>query len=160
MNWINRNIIWLSLVSFIIPIGLYWLQFRCAGISQDPENWAQFGDYIGGVYSVLVTILAIYLARNLTLKDEVASKRRDAIDDIFQQIAKIEQCKDANSKTNAVNKLLKLVHIHELHLSDSICNDIVRLADYYIGRIAGTVVEDIVLENCTKDKLRKVYHGK
>lgn len=67
MNWINKNILWLSLVVFIIPIGIYWLQFRTAGMSNDPEKWAQFGDYVGGVYSVLVTILAIYLARNLTL---------------------------------------------------------------------------------------------
>ena len=159
MNWINRNILWLSLVVFIIPIGIYWLKFRTAGMSNDPENWAEFGDFVGGVYSVLVTILAIYLARNLTLKDEAVSKRRDAIDDIFQQIAKIEQCADVNSKTYAVNKLIRLVHIHELQLSDSICYDIERLADYYLERIEGNVAEDIVLVSCTKDKLKKAYYG-
>lgn len=159
MNWINKNILWLSLVVFIIPIGIYWLQFRTAEMSNDPEKWAQFGDYVGGVYSVLVTILAIYLARNLTLKDEVVSKRRDAIDEIFQQIAKIEQCADVNSKTNAVNKLMRLVHIHELLLPDSICVDIERLADYYLERIGGTIAENIVLENCTKEKLKKAYYG-
>lgn len=159
MNWINKNIVWLSLVVFIIPIGCYLLQFCTAGISNDPENWAQFGDYVGGIYSVLVTILAIYLARNLTLKDEVASKRRDAVDDIYQQIAKIEQCVDDNSRTQAVNKLIRLVHVHQLHLSDSICTDIERLANYYLQRIDGTIAEDIILENCTKEKLKKAYYG-
>lgn len=99
------------------------------------------------------------MARNLTLKDEVVSKRRDAIDEIFQQIAKIEQCADVNSKTNAVNKLMRLVHIHEFLLSDSICVDIERLADYYLERIGGTIAENIVLENCTKEKLKKAFYG-
>lgn len=159
MKWIEKNILWLSIIALLIPVGVYLFHFYGAGISDNPENWAQFGDYIGGTYSVLITILAIYLARNLSLKDEVASKKRDAIDDIFQQIAKIEQCSDAHTQTQAVNKLLRLIHLHQLHVSDIICEEVERLADYYLERIAGTAVENHELEEGVKNKLMKAYYG-
>lgn len=159
MKWIEKHILVLSILALLVPIGVYFLRFCGAGISGDPENWAQFGDYIGGTYSVLITILAIYLARNLSLKDEVASKRRNAIDEIFQQIAKIEQCSEARTQTQAVNKLIRLIHLHQLHVSDSLCEIVERLADYYLERIAGTTVENLELEKGVKDKLMKAYYG-
>lgn len=139
--------------------GGYLFKFYGAGISDDPERWAQFGDYIGGTYSVLITILAIYLARNLSLKDEVASKRRKAIDDIFQQIAKIEQCSEVRPKTQAINKLIRLIHLHQLHVSDNICDEVEKLADYYLERIGGTTVENHELEEGIKNMLKKTYYG-
>lgn len=159
IKWIEKNILWVSIVALLIPVGVYLLRFGRAGISGDPENWAQFGDYIGGTYSVLITILAIYLARNLSLKDEVASKRREAIDDIFRQIAKIEQCTEVNAKTQAINKLIRLIHLHQLHVSDNLCDDVERLADYYLERIGGTSVENQEFEEGIKNKLKKAYYG-
>lgn len=159
MKWIEKNILGFSIVALLIPIGGYLYKFYGAGISDDPEKWAQFGDYIGGIYSVLITILAIYLARNLSLKDEVASKRREAIDDLFLQITKIEQCSEVNAKTQAINKLIRLVHLHQLHVSDGLCDDVERLADYYLERIGGTAVENQELVEGIKNKLKKAYYG-
>lgn len=59
----------LSLVILASPVLLYIRQFGRLGISNDPQDWAVFGDYIGGVYTVLVTFFAIYLTRNLEKRD-------------------------------------------------------------------------------------------
>ena len=61
---------WLVLgcILLFIPLSFYIYTFGSNGISGDTEKWAQFGDYIGGTYSVLLSVLVIYIARKLTKK--------------------------------------------------------------------------------------------
>lgn len=53
-----------------IPLITYILNFANYKISDDPEKWAFFGDYIGGVYSVVLTCILTYLMYQLNKKDE------------------------------------------------------------------------------------------
>lgn len=152
---------WLVLgcILLFIPLSFYIYTFGSNGISGDTEKWAQFGDYIGGTYSVLLSVLVIYIARKLTKKDEKVNKEKNAVDLIFQQILKIERCVDFHQKTQAVNKLMRMIDTHQLHISDEIRTCIENLGDYYLARINGCIDEDLVYENSVKNKLKKAYYG-
>ena len=51
-----------------IPLITYILNFANYEISDDPENGHFFGDYIGGVYSVVLTCILTYLMYQLNKK--------------------------------------------------------------------------------------------
>ena len=53
----------------IAPILVYSCQFRNLEISDSPGDWGTFGDYVGGVYTVIVVILAVILSRVLEKED-------------------------------------------------------------------------------------------
>lgn len=142
-----------------IPLIFYIYTFASNGISDDTEKWAQFGDYIGGTYSVLLSVLMIYIARKLTKKDEKVNKEKNAVDLIFQQILKIERCMDFHQKTQAVNKLMRMIDTHQLHISDEIRTCIEDFANYYLIRINGGRDEDLEYEKTVKEKLKKAYYG-
>ena len=156
--WYEKWLV-LGCLLLFIPLGFYIYTFASNGISDDTEKWAQFGDYIGGTYSVLLSVLVIYIARKLTKKDEKANKEKNAVDLIFQQILKIERCVDFHQKANAVNKLMRMIDTHQLHISDEIRTCIENLGDYYLARINGSIDEDLVYENSVKNKLKKAYYG-
>lgn len=63
--WYDKWLVLVCLLLFI-PLIFYIYTFASNGISDDTEKWAQFGDYIGGTYSVLLSVLMIYIARKLT----------------------------------------------------------------------------------------------
>ena len=141
--WYDKWLV-LGCLSLFIPLGFYIYSFASNGLSDDTEKWAQFGDYIGGTYSVLLSVFVIYIARKLTKKDEKVNKEKNAVDLIFQQIIKIERCVDFHQKTQAVNKMLRMIDTHQLHISDEIRTSIEELGDYYLTRINGSTDEAIV----------------
>lgn len=59
-----------------IPLITYILNFANYKISDDPEKWAFFGDYIGGVYSVVLTCILTYLMYQLNKKDEQIKEKK------------------------------------------------------------------------------------
>lgn len=167
LNWCWKRIVlstkkmWnnkISVIVILLPVLCYILCFAGNGFSDDTEKWAQFGDYIGGTYSVILSILVIYIARNLTRKDELSNRRKNAIDEIFKQIIKIESLTLAAEKASAANRLLRLTHEHQLHLSEELCNDLENLANYYI-RISNNDPVDIAYESSMKEKLKDEYDG-
>lgn len=153
--WNNK----ISVVVILLPILCYVFRFGSNGLSNDTEKWAQFGDYIGGTYSVILSILVIYIARNLTRKDEASNRRKNAIDEIFKQIIKIGSLAPGTQKAGAANRLLRLTHEHQLHISEGLCHDMEELANYYIGVSNGTATENIEYEVRMKDKLKDEYDG-
>lgn len=61
----------------LIPIVAYIFNFRNLSISKDPEKWAFFGDYIGGVYSVVLTCILTFLMYQLNKKDEALKEKKN-----------------------------------------------------------------------------------
>ena len=56
-----KNILWvigLSLVLIILP---YILLVGVNGVSNAPDNWPQFGDYIGGILGTLIGLIGTFL---------------------------------------------------------------------------------------------------
>lgn len=59
----------LILSSFVtVSIGLYFLKFN-GGLSPDSKDWAHFGSYVGGVVTLPVTVMTLFLVyRNYNLQ--------------------------------------------------------------------------------------------
>ena len=67
-----------GILLLIAPIVVWMFQFGNCSISENPEDWGFFGDYIGGVYTVIVTFFAIHLTRYLQNRDVERNKAKTA----------------------------------------------------------------------------------
>ncbi|WP_343665182.1 hypothetical protein [Chryseobacterium mucoviscidosis] len=61
-------ILFFIVVSILLVIGIYAGNLAGNGIADDPEQWGQFGDYIGGILNPILTIFNLILVAYLTLK--------------------------------------------------------------------------------------------
>ena len=139
----------------LFPLGIYTWQFRNSSISTDPADWASFGSYIGGIYSVLATILVFFLARSLAKRDKVIEKRKEVVEMIHQQILKINT---DNVDERFINRLYRLLEDNKLYITDAIYEEVRALADYYLVVKSGGAV-DFEKENSVKEHLRAIYNA-
>ncbi len=138
------------------PLVLYIWWFRNSSISADPNDWASFGSYVGGVYSVIVALLVVYIARDLTKKDEITAKRRKAVEALHQQIIKI-----ASEKVDerSVHRIYNLLDENKLYLTDSLYDEVKKLADYFLEVKGGISNIDSTFEGRVKEHLREIYNA-
>lgn len=139
---------------FIAPVIVYAWKFRDCSISDNPSDWADFGSYIGGIYTVVVTIFAIYLTRHLENKDMERKKAKEAIGSIFEQISKIDS---SNVNMNMVNKLLRLINQNELYLPRYMYDGLVDLHDDYVVANEEPQKFDLQKEKKVKQQLKRLY---
>lgn len=93
-------------ILLLLPICAYITNFCDHGFSEDPAMWGVFGDFIGGVYNVLVAVLVFYVSRHLDKKEAKANKKAKAAYEIKSQIEKFESSKN---RTKTVEKLTDLI---------------------------------------------------
>jgi hypothetical protein len=138
----------------VAPIGIYIFYFWDHPISNNPTDWGVFGDFIGGVYSVIVTILAVYLARALTKRDHKREKQFKAAETLYNQITTIE---NNNYNRNSIEKLKRDIHSNELYLEPSITNDIIKLADQFLEQKDGTGIVEYEFRDYVMSQLKDLY---
>lgn len=156
-KWQIVCIVILGIIILLAPIGIYSLIFKDCPISKDPTDWGVFGDYIsgiyGGVYSVVVTILVIYLGRALTKKDSMKEKKKQAAEMLFNQIKKIE---NNNYNLHSIEKLKRDISKNELYISD-LLNDLIALSDQFQMQKDGTGVVDVEMKDNLMSQLKDLY---
>lgn len=141
------------LVCFV-PLIAYIVNFWKSPISGNPDDWAAFGSYIGGVYSIIVGVLVIYLARIVDSRDKEKQKKKCAIENIYVQLQKIDSSKvDARQ----VNKLFRLIDENQLFISDKLAKTLTNLANYFLEVKSGTSQVNLERENDIKNKLKELY---
>lgn len=91
----------------IIPIGLYWYNFRDYELSKNPEDWGVFGDYIGGVYNVLTTVVLFFITYYLNKTDRRKTIQINAAEELLSAVENLETKKDSRSLSNLVKKMDK-----------------------------------------------------
>lgn len=146
----------LGIVS-LTPLAAYYYQFGKADISDDPEDWANFGDYIGGVYSVLMTIVAVYLTRKLERKDAMSYRRKQALGDIYQQFVRMQDSTSHQLAKNAT-RFLAMVEMQRLNLTESQIQRCQMLGDYFICVASNSRDRDINYEDEMKEALFNAYN--
>lgn len=62
-------IVWTSSIIFLlITFICYYLRFNSNGISSDPEQWAQFGDYFGGILNPFISLVNLFVLTYLSIR--------------------------------------------------------------------------------------------
>ena len=97
----HKNII--GLIAFIllplVPIGFYIRYFYKKDITQSPEIWGQFGDYMGGVinpiFGFISVVLLIYTIRQ---QQEALSLQREELQATREELARSAKAQEASEK--------------------------------------------------------------
>lgn len=159
MEWLCKQITLKRLAAFILlvlPVVVYVIQFGKYNISDNPADWGVFGDYIGGVYTVLVTFFAIYLSRSLQKKDAEKNKAKAAVSVIYEQIGKIDY---QHVDMRSVNRLLRLVKENELYVPQYLFDKLTDLYDDYVVAKDNPHIFKKQNELNVKKQLKKLYES-
>lgn len=140
-----------------LSLSLYFMKFH-NGLSEDSNDWGNFGDYIGGVCSVIVAIFAILFSVKVSeicnsiniaiSKDEQENNKRekciDRITSSYEDIAKLfSQYNMNNENNNRISLLIK-----------SKC----RIIDYYAKILPQpTTTEECITE--LRNKAHSLYNA-
>ena len=97
----HKNII--GLIAFIllplVTIGFYIRYFYKKDITQSPEIWGQFGDYMGGVinpiFGFISVVLLIYTIRQ---QQEALSLQREELQATREELARSAKAQEASEK--------------------------------------------------------------
>lgn len=127
----KKKLLSISLIGILVllPIIVFVWNFYSHSLSDDISEWGAFGDYIGGVYSVYISIGLYLLSRKLGRTDERRNKQRFHIEKLYGIIRSIgfAGTKDEELLGNFVNEIA----FAELYLSDDIIKRIIDLQDNY-----------------------------
>ena len=144
-NYINRNwMIILLVIAAIVPVMFYVYKFGGYELSNNPSDWGVFGDYIGGVYSVVIAILVVYLTRNLERRDEEKKLKQEAVRKVYLQITSIQQNQRVNQ--NKLTKLYRLIEESKLFIDGDLYNKIIALANQFGEKGRNRQMEKDLLE--------------
>lgn len=139
----------------LLPVGLYVMNFHDHAISDDPSAWGDFGDYFGGVYSIIVTVLAVYLANTLSKQNDTRKRAKNAIEEIVEQIQTIER--GSTIDLRRVNKLYRLTRDFALYLPDDLTASLRELGDNFIENKDTPNAIDKNLLADVKKQLKRLY---
>jgi len=140
-------------LAVLSPWVVYLIFFHDQTISTCTADWGSFGDYIGGVSSVITAFVVIYISRHLERRDTYHDKMRSAISEIYDQLVKID-AEHVDLRKNT--KLLRLVDKNRLYLPESLYNDLVKLHDYYVT-LQNKGNRDLSFEDDVIQALRNLY---
>lgn len=78
-----------TLLIILSPSIFYFLYFVCNGISDKPETWGQFGDFIGGTTNIIIgcmnILVTLLLAKTISELDNNRFEESKNLDDIRHQ---------------------------------------------------------------------------
>lgn len=126
-----KKIIQISLVVVfvLLPIIIFLINFSSHSFSDDIEEWGAFGDYIGGIYSVYISIGLYLLSRKLGKIDERRKKQGLHIEKLYEIIRLINN--DSTENAQLLNDFVNEIASAELYLSDDVIKRIIELQDNY-----------------------------
>lgn len=102
-RWIALGVTALALLAYF---GQFWLHLGRSA-SPDPEQWGQFGDYIGGILNPVIALLAFYwLTRSVLLQKEEMQRTADALQDASMHQAHMAAHAERAARINALAALL------------------------------------------------------
>ena len=136
----------------ISPLVFYICVFN-GGFSDDYGAWSAFGDYVNGVYSVLLTIFIFILTQKITKLTERNAERRAALSDIYELV--IDLCSDVSMENS--NKLQLYLNKARLFLLDDEYKKLMDFYDYSLSVSSSIMHRDISKEKEIKEFLIKKY---
>lgn len=151
----------LLVVFLLLPLLVYITKFGSYEWSGSPEDWASFGDYVGGLYSgVLATILTviIYLYNK---KEKEERERKVVVNLIYPHLGEFFYKFDTGEtpQIEDVNNFAKAVISNKIILPKSLFDELIGFSDYCKEVVNGES-RDFSKEMKIENKLRKYCNGK
>jgi len=116
----HRVVTGLSLLVVASYIAWFWLA-RGQILSENPDAWGQFGDYVGGLLNPLVAYAAFYwLTRSVSLQKQELAETRAALEE--SSASQERQAEAAQSSlriaalSSLINSIMGEVQIHRQHI--------------------------------------------
>ena len=148
-NWMKSHFLMILIVAAMLPILIYVLRFHDYELSDNPADWGVFGDYIGGVYSVLIALLVVYITRNLSRHDEEKRLKKEALREVYKQITNIQQKQTVDPRK--LPKLYKLIEDCKLFINNDFYERLKGLANEFGERGRNRQMEMDVLEELKEE---------
>lgn len=145
----------LLLFAFCFPLCIYFIQFH-NGFSDDYQVWSAFGDYISGVYSVVLTILMFYLANKIDKINEKKNDRKNAIKELYHYVIELSS---RGISIDKANEFQLCVNKNQLFLLQADYEELMKFYDYCLEVIQNDLNKDISKEMKMKDLLIKLYNN-
>lgn len=145
INW--NKIIQISLVVLfvLLPIIIFIYHFESHSFSKDISKWGAFGDYIGGIYSVYISIGLFLLSRKLGKTDERRNKQRLHIEKLYGMIRLINN--DSMENAQLLKDFVNEIASAELYLSDDVIKRVIELQDNFAEASVNPELRNIELES-------------
>lgn len=146
----------IMIVVLIFPLFMYFRQFSKNGLSNDTEEWSRFGDYIGGVYSGIIALVAIFITYSLEKgrsKSDILHKRAESL------ISIILHMKKRNFTNSDCTSFQEQIGVAKLDLPNLLVDKLTSLADNYLLYLYQHENVDVDLENSILEELKTIYHG-
>ena len=146
---------WLQLSIFavaIIPFVVYLWKFRSYEISDNPEDWGVFGDYIGGFGSLMVSALAIYASLIIQRRSDRHHEKRQVLTNIYNQVKELKFRKDAS--ISQIDGLFRFASENDIYLSKELYKLVVDYTDDLKDYINGNGTNNFVIEAKIKDSIK------
>lgn len=154
---LTKHSLLIASILSLIPLLLYICNFGMNGISDDLEDWAYFGNYVGGVYSIVVALFVLFLARKLERNDKRKEKRQEAIDEIYSQFCKMKNC-PSHKLAQSVNKFFRKIEQYRLCLTDDQFNKMQGFGNYFLNVANSPSSKDPYIEEEMKIYLLSLYN--
>ena len=155
LNRMKRNLISMNKKKFftisligilvLLPIIVFVFNFYSHSFSDDISEWGAFGDYVGGVYSVYISIGLYLLSRKLGRTDKLRNKQEFHIEKLYGIIHMIHNDITGNSKL--LKDFANEIAYAELYLSDEMIKKVIDLQDNYAEASGNPGLVNIELES-------------
>lgn len=148
-------------VLLLLPLLVYIAKFGSYEWSDSPEDWASFGDYVGGLYSgVLATMLTVVIYW-YNKKEKEERERKVVVNLIYPHLGEFFYKFDTGGtpQIEDVNKFTKAVISNKIILPKNLFEDLIDFSDYCKDVVNGAV-RDFSKEVEMENKLRKYCNGK
>ncbi len=77
-------------IFIVIFLLLYFVIFH-SGLSNNSNDWGNFGSYIGGISTLILSAAAIYMTWNVFIKEQKAKKRQEVLKRVIERIDNIDK---------------------------------------------------------------------
>lgn len=151
--------LWCYLSAFVLflPVATYISQFWDHPFSEDPNSWGVFGDFIGGTYNILVSLLLAYISYRVSKMQTSAEKIMSIANDLYNQIKSLP---GKNYHHKSIEKVQRTLKDNDLFIDGLLKECILALLDDYTTHRAESTPINYGLENAVLNQLMKLANGK
>lgn len=148
---------YISALVLFLPASTYISQFWDHPFSEDPNSWGVFGDYIGGTYNILVSLLLAYISYRVSKMQTSAEKIMSVANELYNQIKSLPR---KNYHHKSIEKVQRTLKDNELYIDDLLMDSILALMDDYTTHRADSTPINDRLETAVLNQLMKLANGK